>query len=91
MAPFAQLLVAPGIFTERVPAAAFESRTRCEKNTTFDEDNASSGRDAVASVRVHWPWGPPCLEEEDYCNPLHSTKAARFCLGQPVNGAPSNK
>src|SRR5689334_6494476 len=53
---------------------------------------AAAGGVAAASIsRVHalracvyWPCEPPCSEEEDVLNPLHSNKAARLCLGQLV-------
>jgi hypothetical protein len=42
------------------------------------------GRDAALRACVYWPCEPPCSEEEDVLNPLHSNKAARFCLGQLI-------
>jgi hypothetical protein len=84
MVPFARSLAPAAAFAEHEPAAAFEIRAPSQRNVDFDED-------AVASLPVYWPCEPPCSEEEECVDPLHSNKAARFCLGQAVIYVPSKK
>ena len=57
---------------------------RSQKRDDVGIGTALFGRVVVASVRVYWPSEPPCSEEEDCVDPLHSNKMARFCLGWAV-------
>jgi hypothetical protein len=87
----ARALATVAVSAVRETVAACASGEAWLQTSTEKSGAVSFGSGADAFVRVYWPCEPPCSEDEDCDDLLHSSRAARFCLGQTLTRGSKKK